>query len=378
VLLTVCSLFALAWLALGAVVAVAAHVTSVAADLGAAAAGGNAWARGVVAAMPHSEPLAQAILDYAFSLLNVGLAVVLLASRRSSWSARLLAVALIGSASALNLQAHAAAVTVQAATGFAIGGLQQVLLHGVASAAFIIALMIFPAGGIADTGTGRWVLVAAGVGTLVLVGVGTALLAHTLTCVIFFGFGIPIAGLVVLPGRIRRGTTVAERTQARLLYSVLVAALVIAIVIASITLLLSSLGWSGMTLLDPTTQTDDEQPIALLFWFSRLVCLAIAGAVLVATRAGALWTVERRFSRGLVTLLVSALIGGGYFVIDTVATVVLGPGRADAGTAVTVLATGTAALAFMVGLGAGMIHGRHGTPFVAPTNAPASPGTASR
>ncbi|GAA1266206.1 hypothetical protein GCM10009609_31720 [Pseudonocardia aurantiaca] len=349
VLLAACALFSLTWLTVGAIVAVAAHVPPVAAHVAAVAATGNEWARGLEAAIPRGEPAAQAIVDYAFSLVNIGLAAVLLASRRSSWSARLLALALIGSAGAFNLQAHAAAAAVQVATGFAIGGLHQVVLHGVACAAYILALMLFPADRIPGSGASaaRNVVVAAGVGTLLLVGVGTALLAHTISCVLFFGFGVPVAGLLVLPRRIRHGTTVAERTQARLLFSVLVAAFAIVIVLASISVLLSSIGWTGLALVDPTAHPGTAQPIALLFWFSRLACVAVAGAMLVATRPGALWTAERLFSRGLVALLVTALIGAGYIVVNTVAGYALDPGAGDGGIAAAALATGSAALAFL-------------------------------
>jgi hypothetical protein len=99
------------------------------------------------------------------------------------------------------------------------------------------------------------------------------------------GFGVPVGGLVVLPRRTRRVTTVEERTQARLLISVLVAAFAIVLVLVRITLL-SSIGWTGLTLVEPTAQPGNGRPIALLFWFSRLACVAIA-AVLALTRWGA-------------------------------------------------------------------------------------------
>ncbi|HEX4251661.1 MAG TPA: histidine kinase, partial [Pseudonocardia sp.] len=251
VLLTASLVVSLGWLAIGALVAAATYSTSVAAALTARAGTGSAWAQGVLEAVPGSEPLQQAVLDYAFSGLNLLIAGVLLFMGLRTWVTQLLAVAMIGSAGAFNLQAHAAAVAVHAATGLDIGGLHQVLLHGVACAAYVVALLLVPTGrwDVAPrTGVGRTTLLVVGIGTLGVVGLGTALLPHTLSCVLFFGFAVPAAGLVVLPSRIRHGATAERRTQARLLFSVLLAALGTSCVLGVLTLLLTYLGVPGLTL----------------------------------------------------------------------------------------------------------------------------------
>ncbi|HYH29877.1 MAG TPA: ATP-binding protein [Pseudonocardia sp.] len=342
-LLGVCALLSFTWLAVGAVVAAAAHLPAVAAGLAAAAAGGSRWAGGVLDAVPRSEPAAQVVLDYGFSLLAVAVAIALAvspAARTGTWSIWLLVLAVIGSAGAFNLQAHAAAVAVESAVGVQLGALHQVLLHGVACAAYVVALLAFPPGRRVRPGAGaaRPAVVAAGAGSLLLVGFGTALLPHTLSCVLFFGFLVPLAGLAGLPRRVHRGATAVERTRARLLFSVLVAAVVVAVVLALITVLLWSIGWTGLLLVDPTAHGPRAEPTALLFWFSRLACVAIAGGVLVAMRPGALWAAERRFSRGLAAALVAALVGGGYIVVRAVAEFVLGRGAPVAVVAATVLA----------------------------------------
>jgi signal transduction histidine kinase len=351
VLLVACTLLSLVWLAVGALVAVAAYVPPITAGLASAAADGHLWARGVLDAKPRSEPLPQAVIDYTFSVVNIVIAAALLATRERSWSVRLLVLAMIGSAGAFNLQAHAATTAVQTATGLAIGGLHQVLLHGVACAAYIVALLVFPPSREARpvVGLARTVLVVAGIGTPLLVGFGTAQLPHTMSCVLFFGFLVPLAALAALPRRIRSGTTAAERAQVRLLLSVLVAVVTITIVLAIITVLLARIGWSGLILVDPTARPAEPghvEPTALLFWFARLACVAIAVAVLVATRRGGLWTAERLFSRGLVAALVAALIGGGYVVVHTVAGSMIGdPGDGSITTAL--IATVPAVLAFL-------------------------------
>ena len=108
VALVACSVLTLVWLALGALVALAAHVPAVGDAVGAAADAGNAWAGGIVAAGELGEPAGQAVLDYLASAVNLVVAVVLWRRGGRTWTIRLLILAMIGSAGAFNLQAHAA------------------------------------------------------------------------------------------------------------------------------------------------------------------------------------------------------------------------------------------------------------------------------
>ncbi|MHA6630527.1 ATP-binding protein [Pseudonocardia sichuanensis] len=342
VLLVACALLSVAWLAAGAVVAVAAQLPGAADALAAAGAAGDRWAQGVLAALPAGGPAGQAVLDYGFSAVTLVIAAVLGTSQERSWSIRLLVLAMVGAAGAFNLQAHAASAVVETATGLPIGTLHQVLLHGVACAAYIVALLLFPPGrGAQPGGAARAVVVVAGTGTLLLVAVGTALLPHTTSCVLFFGILVPVAGLVVLPRRIRGAPTATARTQARLLFSVLAAAFAITAVLAVITLLLWSTGWRSVVLVDMTSHEGmpgHGEPTALLFWFSRLACIAVAVAVFVATRRGGLWTAERLFSRGLAVGLTSALVGGGYVVVRRTLDHVLEVGALTAAVVATAMA----------------------------------------
>ena len=250
-----------------------------------------------------------------------------------TWPIRLLAVALVGSAGAFNLQAHAAARAIEAATGLALSSVHQVVLHGVACAAYILALVVFPSpswDGLPGARPARGGLAVVAIVTFLLVGVGTALLPHTTSCVLFFGFLVPAVGLVVLPRRIRRGPGADARTQARLLFSALVGLSAVAVVLGIVTVLLDVLGEApGLTLVDPTAHgaasmdpavhgTVSTAPTALLFWFARLASAAIAVVVLVSTRRDRLWTAERWFSRGLAVLLVMAVAGGVFVVLRTV------------------------------------------------------------
>jgi signal transduction histidine kinase len=369
--LAVCTVVAVGWLAVGAYVAVVQYWPGALEATESAGAAGSRWSAAVAAAAPASEPLDQAVLDYALSLANLVIAVILLLLGGRAWSIRLLAVAMVGSAGAFNLQAHAAATAVQAATGFGVGGLHQIVLHGIASAAYILALLVFPtptASAWWDARPGarssRFGLAVVGVGVLVVVGFGTALLWHTASCVLFFGFLVPVTGLVVLPRRIKAGRTAELRTQARLVFSLLVAASAGVVVLGISTLLLWALGVPGLTLYDPTAHGGGSEPLALLFWSSRLAAAAIAVAVLVAVRADRLWTAERVFSRGLAAALAIALVGGGVVCVQAVAT------EAGLGTLGSLLpAAVLAALAFLPvyttveGLTDRLLFGRRPTPY---------------
>ena len=338
------------WLLLGAVAAAAQYWPAVGRSVAAADAAGSTWARAIAAAAPASEPLSQAVLDYGFSVLNLVLAVVLLGAgvRRPgmrTWPIRLLAVALVGSAGAFNLQAHAAARAIETATGLVVTELHQVVLHSIACAAYILALLLFPSpswDGLPGARPARGALAVVGTVTFLLVGLGTALLPHTTSCVLFFGFLVPAVGLVVLPRRVRRGPGPEARTQARLLFSTLVGGFAVAMVLGIVTVLLDVLGETpALTLVDPTAHGAPDAPIALLFWFSRLASAAIAVVVLVATRHDRLWTAERWFSRGLAVLLVMSVGGGGFVVLRAIAVGVLGTtGATVAATALIALGLG--------------------------------------
>ncbi|MCW0214992.1 MAG: histidine kinase, partial [Pseudonocardia sp.] len=307
VVLGVVTAVAVGWLGVGAYVAFVRYWPGALEAATAAGAAGSRWSAAVAAAAPASEPLGQAVLDYALSVVNLVIAAVLVLLGGRAWSLRLLALAMVGSAGAFNLQAHAAATAVEAATGVGVGGLHQIVLHGIASAAYILALLIFPSPTASawwdarpGTRSGRIGLAVVGIGVLIVVGFGTALLRHTASCVLFFGFLVPLTGLVVLPRRITEGETAELRTQARLVFSLLVAAFATVVVLGASTLLLWALGVPGLTLYDPTAHGGaGGEPLALLFWSSRLGAAAIAVAVLVAIRADRLWTAERLFSRGL-------------------------------------------------------------------------------
>jgi signal transduction histidine kinase len=321
-LFAACGVVAVGSLAVGGIVAIATHSSGMSATFAAAASDGSSWARGILAASPRSEPPGQALLDYAFSVLNFTVAVILLGVGGRSWVIRLLALGLIGSAGAFNLQADTAELAVQTATGQSIAGLHDALLHVAACAAYLLALLLFPAGRCdsgPSSGRRRHLVVIAYGGIFGAIGLGTTLLPYAISSVLFFGLLVPIVGLLALPRRIRRGATAEQRTQARLLFSVLAAAFCAFAVLCIVTLLLRHLNEPGLTVVDPTAELTrplaDVPVSAPLFWFSRLGSAAIAVALLIAARRNRLWSAERLFSRGLATTLVVVLVGGTFVVV---------------------------------------------------------------
>ncbi|WP_433787504.1 ATP-binding protein [Actinomycetospora sp. CA-101289] len=310
VALGACGLLTLMWLVLGAVVALAANIPALGAVVEDAAAAGGTWSSGIVEAGELGEPAGQAVLDYVASAVNLVVAVVLWRRGGRTWTVRLLVLAMIGSAGAFNLQAHAATLVVRRGSGLEIGELHQILLHGIASAAYVGALLLFPAGVAAARGGQRLLVGLAGV-ALFAAGVGTALLPHTVSCVVFFGFGVPLVGALGVSRHLRAGATPERRDQARLLATVLTGVLVSATVLALLTAVMAALGQPGLTLDDPTARHGGGggEPTALLFWFARFSAAALALAVLAAYRPRLRASADH-LHRALVAVVVVVAVGG--------------------------------------------------------------------
>jgi signal transduction histidine kinase len=311
-------------LTLGGIVAIAAHYPDMAGAVASAASHGSAWAAGIQTAIPSSEPPGQTILDYAFSTLNIVVAIILLRAGGRSWVTMLLALGLVGWASSFNLQADTAELTLQTAAGLNIADLHDVLLPIVACTAYLLGLLLFPTGRWDDNlepGSHRHVVMVIGAAILGAVGLVITLLPYTIGSVLFSGLIVPLVGLIALPRRIRRGATSQQRTQARLLLSVLAAAFCISVTLWIITLLLHYLGQHGLTIVDPTAEPTGffARVPAPLFWFSRLASTATAAAVLITAPHSRLWRAEHPFSRGLVATIVVVLAGGAFVILRAVA-----------------------------------------------------------
>jgi len=115
-----------------------------------AAVGGSQFApmwRIVVQTAPLSEAPGQVLIDYLLSGVNLGLGVFLVWRRPLDGVARLLGLAMVGTAAAFNLQAHTAFAVVDTVAPqlHAIVPIHWVL-HAVSGAAYLHALLVFPNG----------------------------------------------------------------------------------------------------------------------------------------------------------------------------------------------------------------------------------------
>ena len=152
---------AVIWLVLGLVPALAAAFPAFADQLdewGDADTLFGEWAARSAGAALNSSSGVQVTLDYAFSALNIALATFLVVKVRGNRTANLLAIGMVGTAVAFNLQSHAALVIF----GTQLGGFTQVWhdlgVHVLAGVAYVFALLLFPDGSI-DRSRGRtcWV-----------------------------------------------------------------------------------------------------------------------------------------------------------------------------------------------------------------------------
>jgi signal transduction histidine kinase len=314
---------ACAWLLVGLAVAFTAHIASWHAWAVDASAGrhGSAWistGQGLIAAAAHSYPVTGIVLDYIYSAANLLIAGVLFTLTRRTWSARLMVIGLVGTAAAFNLQVHTAVQAVSVATGVQIDGWHTALLHGAGGTAYLLALLLFPAGAdVLARGVGRaaavkvWLLVAAIVAVAAVLATLTAQYPHTLTFVLFFGLVVPLGGAAV-------------RGQSRILLWALggtgAAAVLLAVLALSSQALQTpglprdvpgiSVGMPGLTGTLPGVGDIGTQVVG--FWIFRLLALMIPCAVLVVTLRFRPGAVEQLLNRTLVYGGLVALAGGAY------------------------------------------------------------------
>jgi signal transduction histidine kinase len=318
--LTICLALSVMGLALGALVAFDNWIPSIASRL-AAPGRTDVWAAALLPLTHLAESGGQLFLDYAFSVGAIVLALALLIVRDRTWPVRLTALALVASASAFNLQAHVAVRAVSSG-GLAVAApLFTTGLPVVVCGSFLFALALLPttSARARDRGPALTILfTVVGACALLVIVAATVWLAMPYCCSLLLGAVVPVAGAIVLHGQMRRAPMVGLRTQSRQLFTIMVGALAVAAVLALMTLALYMDGWDGQDLVNPAVGADGPaDPIALQFWYSRLICTAIAIALLVTTRRGGSYSAERLFSRGLIAAGIAALVAGGYIVVHS-------------------------------------------------------------
>ena len=300
------------------------------------------WARAAqrIADASHEVDNTPALLvDFTFSLVNVVLAVFLLWLRRGrrDWAARLLAVAMIGTAAIFNLTAHTVYEVVEPS---ALDEFGHDAFHVVAGVAYTFALLLFPDSRLVP----RWhparvaLLYALVIPALATWAVTTESVSRTAILVTMFGVVTPAAGVAAQAYRMRRSATAVERQQSRLLFWALVPALLVATVALVFGLQGSGdLGLEGRDVL--------ELPTALFRVFQAgfaLIPLALF-AGLVRYR---LWDIDKVISRTLVYSVLAAFVSAVYVAVVVGVGSLIGGRPADDNLGLSIVATGIVAVAF--------------------------------
>ena len=253
------------------------------------------------AAMPGSPT---DLLQYAFSLLNLVLGLLLVARRPDDLVPRLLALGLLGTAATFNLPSHEAFHVLGSPWPIAT---IHFTFHIVSGVAYLWAVVLFPDGRLPPRVPVPPVwLGAAAAAVTVIVGLicwWSDFLAHPQFFVVFFGIAIPVAGVAAQALRIGAASCPpATRRAARLLVAALLPALAVGVL------------WVGATVLsDAGVQTAVQlaDRVAALFpaVFAIVPIVLFAGVLRYR-----LFDIDRLLSRVLVYGLLIAAAGLAYLV----------------------------------------------------------------
>lgn len=173
----------------------------------------------------------QIVFDYLFSIFNLGLAAVFVHLRPRDLTARLLALGLVGSAIAFNLQGHDALQVIPAAWAGSVGT-WHFFAHVGSGLCYLFALLFFPQGAVISKKVPIAIVqvgVLAFVTMILFILAGSTAEDHTTGLVILFGIAIPVVGITAQVARYVRTQSVQLRRQSRLLILALIAAGLVAI-----------------------------------------------------------------------------------------------------------------------------------------------------
>ena len=173
----------------------------------------------------------QVVLDYAFSTLNIALATFLVVKVRGNRTANLLAIGMVGTAVAFNLQSHAALIVI----GTELGGFTEwwhdLGVHVLAGVAYVFALLLFPDGKIDRTRGPHLMGLAVFFGLVSFAAIDD----HTSALVLLFGVLVPAAAIVAQSRRFREAQSPELRQLYRLLRAAMAFSLVGAVAVLAVT-----------------------------------------------------------------------------------------------------------------------------------------------
>lgn len=304
------------------------------------------------------QPWVAIVLDYGFSLFNLALAGFLLWLRPRDRTARLLAVALVGTAVVFNLQAYSVWEVFEAET---IEIVAHVGSHVVAALSYVLALVLFPDGALIP----RWprsrqIALYVGLAGAALAGsIAIRGTSRTLALMIVFGVLTPLVGVAAQLYRRRTAASERERKQARTLIWTLLPALALGVATVSV-------GVTDEAFVAYEGRELSLIPVAMFRVFQPAFAI-IPLALFVGIVRFRLWDIDRVITRALAYSALAAFVSAVYV------GVVVGLGRligAQGNNVVlSIVATGLVAVGFepvrerVQRLANRMVYGRRATPY---------------
>jgi hypothetical protein len=255
----------------------------------------------------NAKPLAQVVLQYLFSLVNLGLGLLLIRLRPRELAARLLALGMVGTAAVFNQAAHSA---LEEIPGLAVHLHDD--FHVVAGLAYVYALLVFPDGRLVPRWSRphwfKWPLRIAYLAaiTAVVYHYRGSLHGDPGGFILLFGVLIPVAGVTSQALRLRRATSAAQREQSRLLVWVLSLALAVALILI---VARAAIHDSGLT--KQTVNQLDEIPFLAFPVLFAAIPVALT-MILVRYR---LWDIDRVINQTLVYATLTGVLGLVYVAI---------------------------------------------------------------
>jgi len=199
------------------------------------------------------EGVLDVLFDYVFSAVNISLGLFLVWQCGFNRAARLLALAMIGSAVAFNLTGHQARA-VFASDWRGVVETWHTSVHLIAGVTYVFALLVFPDGRLPTRWRATYVLFV----TLIASQLAAMTAAdHIVGLLLVFGLMTPVVGLASQARRFHRASTPQERQQSKILLGALGAAFATAVLLIGGTVTFTSTNEA----LAQTTKTYELEPL---------------------------------------------------------------------------------------------------------------------
>jgi signal transduction histidine kinase len=307
------------------------------------ASGWDAFAQRLADSSHRADHGARVTLESLFSVLNLGLGILLVVRRPRDRTARLLAVGMIGTAATFNHQGHILLKDYLLGDWWS----QHILFHLASGIAYMFAVVVFPDGRLVPfVGTrSRRILLRLAYGVAAFVIAQFVLVWTDVShpgqafFTVLFGLAIPLAGVAAQTYRLHRTEDPERRQQSRLLRWALLP------ILAFGALYLTVVGFAGTESVPETygvTQSASWLEEAGLAIFPALFAL-IPLALVMGILRYRLWEIDVLVSKTLLSVGLVAFIGAVYVVVVVVLGHAVGPGDSAA---FKIAATAIAAVAF--------------------------------